>query len=647
VWLLLLGAAGPAAGAPKVNSLGVGGPEDLPSRLPQASLVWVPSGTTVARLAAAGFSPGLMSAGLGTVTPTQTYLDVGAGNRVFNTLYDSEIPPAPRAEPACRGWLQKAVARAESAPDEIEPGLMVERLEEGGVGLLGSGASACPLGLGPGTGSFFSGTRGEIGLFFDSSGPLAEAARLARHAGPHTLVIAIATPTGTTDDPIPLGIAGPGFDGDLTSDTTRTNGYVTSTDIAPTILEHFGLEVPSPMSGQPIRTEGSVDPAGIEARGARMAVVSHRRGPVIGFSLLAWVIAAALLALLSRGALAPLAVRLLGLSVIYLPLMLLAGPALEPAEYAEMLLVMIAAPALAALTLAVLRGYRALAVAAALTVCAYAIDAIAGSPLSALSLLGPNPGLGVRFYGIGNELEALLAVLIVGGIGAGLAGFAPRLATGRCAAVFLAIGLVFAAIFASGEFGADVGAAIVFPAGAAGAAVAVAGGRRRRLVLVVAIPVAVLGLLALADLVTGANSHFTRSVLDAGGLRSLGDVAQRRLQLSGHSFTRPVLLAALPVVAALAAVAWWRRERLAAWVRDYPAMRAALVGAVVATVVGTLANDSGALLLEIGAVYLLVLVGWAWTERRPDVLASRSGGREAAAEGVSLPEERNRPRGSG
>jgi hypothetical protein len=43
-------------------------------------------------------------------------------------------------------------------------------------------------------------------------------------------------------------------------------------------------------------------------------------------------------------------------------------------------------------------------------------------------------------------------------------------------------------------------------------------------------------------------------------------------------------------------------------------MRAALIGAVVATVVGTLANDSGALLLEIGAVYLLVLVGWAWTE---------------------------------
>ena len=141
-------------------------------------------------------------------------------------------------------------------------------------------------------------------------------------------------------------------------------------------------------------------------------------------------------------------------------------------------------------------------------------------------------------------------MLIVGGIGAGLAGFAPRLSPGRCAAAFLAIGLVFAAIFASGKFGADVGAAIDFPAGVAAAAVAVTGGRRRWIVLVVLIPLIVLALLALADLVTGANSHFTRSVLDAGGLHSLGDIAQRRLdQLSARSFGRPVLLVVLPGVA--------------------------------------------------------------------------------------------------
>jgi hypothetical protein len=610
--LCLATASGAAARAskplPKVNSLGIS-----ESSIPAVNLVFVPSSSSVADLVRAGFSPGLMSAGLGTVTPQQTYLDIGAGNRVFNSLYAGELPPAPAAETECRGWLDEAVTRAESAPDEIEPGLLVERLEAGGIGAVGTGASACPLGIVPTKGGLF-GALTQGGILWDAEGSLALAAKLAHHAGPHGLVIAIATPTGKTDDPIPIGIAGRGFEGDLTSDTTRTNGYVVSTDIAPTILEHFGLKVPSQMSGQPIRTEGSVDPAAIVARGARMAVVSHRRGPVIGLSILAWVLAFALLVLLSGGALAATGVRMLGLTIIYLPLLLLAGAALEPAEYPEVLLVMIATPLLAALTLAALRDYRALAVAAGITVGAYALDAILGSSLSALSLLGPNPGLGVRFYGIGNELEASFAVLIVGGIGAGLAGFAPRLSPGRCAAVFLAIGLVFAAIFASGKFGADVGAAIDFPVGVACAAVVITGGRRRWVALVVVIPLAVLGLLALADLVTGANSHFTRSVLDAGGLHSLGDVAQRRLQLSAHSFGRPLLLVGLPVIAVLAVLGWLRRTELASWVGDAPAMRAALIGAAVATVVATLANDSGALLLEIGAVYLLVFLVWAWAE---------------------------------
>ena len=78
-------------------------------------------------------------------------------------------------------------------------------------------------------------------------------------------MIAIARPAGRTDEPLPIGIAGRGFDGDLTSDSTRTDGYVLATDVAPTVLDHFGIAVPREMSGQPISSEGSVDPAAIEA----------------------------------------------------------------------------------------------------------------------------------------------------------------------------------------------------------------------------------------------------------------------------------------------------------------------------------------------------------------------------------------------
>ena len=311
-------------------------------------------------------------------------------------------------------------------------------------------------------------------------------------------------------------------------------------------------------------------------------------------------------------------VRVVGVSVVYLPLVLLAGAAVNGSQGLEQALVIVGAPLLAALTLGVLSGYRALAVASAATVLAYAVDVIAGSPLTTVSLLGPNPGLGVRFYGIGNELEALLAVLVVAGTGAGLAGFAPRLSPRGCAVAFLAIGLSLAAIFAVGQFGADVGAAIDFPAGAAVAAATIAARRRRTMLLVVAAPFAAVALLALADLVSGANAHLTRSVLDAGGFSQLAEVAQRRLQLSARSFARPIVFVFLPLILAIVALAVLRRDRLRAWLRELPAMRAGLIGGLVAVVVGALANDSGALMLEIGGAYLLVFAGYVWAEsRRP------------------------------
>lgn len=526
-----------------------------------------------------------MSAGLGSVPAAQTYLDTSQGNRVFDSLYDAELPRDVGGGICGPAYSGAVVERAESAPAEIVPGLLAATLAE-----HGQRCEVKSVGLG--------------GL-----------PRLMRGLKGNDLLIAIERPPPDKNGALAVGIAGRGFDGDLTSDSTRTNGYVLSTDVAPTILARLGIAVPSQMSGQPIRAEGSVDAAAIESLGARMAVISERRGPVIGVSLLVWLVVFGLAALVSSDRVGRVAIRLAGLSIVYLPLLLLAAAALEPGQDTEQLLVMFGAPLLAALTLFLLGGLRALAVASGLVVGALAIDVIAGSPLTSLSLLGPNPGLGVRFYGIGNELEALLGVLVVAGTGAALAGFWPRLTERRSAATFLAVSLLSAIVFAAGRFGADVGAAIVLPVGGAVAAAAIASERRRTVLLVIAAPVAVLALIALADLVTGANAHLTRSVLDAGGLSDLADVAQRRLQLSAHSFVRPIVIFFLPLIAALAALAFWQRARLREWLQPAPALRAGLIGALAATVVGTLANDSGALLLEIGSAYILVFAAYAWCER--------------------------------
>ena len=415
------------------------------------------------------------------------------------------------------------------------------------------------------------------------------------------------------------------------------------------------------------------------APGSRLFDLAGRRAPVIGVTLLAWLAAfAAAMAAerLSTRSGAPFAVyaskrrtgrvgaRLLALALVYLPLVCLGCAAVEPSVGAERRLVMLGSPALAALTLAALGGrgvgspalggrgarggYAALAFACGATSLAYAIDLLGGSPLTQLSIVGPNPAGGHRFYGIGNELEACLVVLILVGTGAALSSFYPpgrfkalprgggtgdagrgTAETGRGTrgpaprgpAAFLVVALVFAFVFAYGRYGADVGAAISLPLGAAVAAALLAG-RRDLALLAFLLPLPALVLLSAADLLTGANAHLTKTVLDAKSGGDVLGVFGHRLGETVSSFGRPVLIAGLPVVIAAAALAWLRRERLAAWLRDLPAIRAALLGALAATVVGALANDSGALLLEVGGAYLLAFLGFAWAEgtrvtRRP------------------------------
>jgi hypothetical protein len=362
------------------------------------------------------------------------------------------------------------------------------------------------------------------------------------------------------------------------------------------------------------------------APGDRLWDVADRRAPVIGVTLLAWLAGFALAMAVSRERAGRIAARLLALSLAYLPLLCLLGAALEPSVGVERLLLMLGSPALAVLTLAALGGYRALAVACGATAIAYSVDLIAGSPLTQLSLVGPNPAAGHRYYGIGNELEACLTVLVLVGTGAALS--APvRLshlrrekgapegggAGVRGPVAFLVVAAVFSFVFAYGRYGADVGAAIALPLGAAVAAALLAN-RPRLALFAFALPIPALALLAAADLLSGANAHLTSTVLDADSGGDVLAVIGHRLGEAGESFGRPILLAGLPVVVAAGAVAWLRRDRLEAWLRPVPAVRAALLGALAATLVGTVANDSGALLLEIGTVYLLAFTGLAWAE---------------------------------
>jgi hypothetical protein len=445
-----------------------------------------------------------------------------------------------------------------------------------------------------------------------ASAPLGEVPSLVRGLRGDDLLIAIERPPPEDKGhQLSIGIAGRGFDGDLTSDSTRLDGLVLATDLAPTILERLGVEVPDAMSGSAIRTEGEGDLSRLVSLDDRMAEIGPRRGPVIGVNLLIWggLVLLVLLFAGARGARAALPV--LAVSGLYVPAVLLLGGALEPSETVERVMIGIGCPLLAAATLAIVPGYGAAAIACAVSVLAYAIDVVAGSSLTILSLIGPNPALGVRFFGIGNELEATMATLIPLGVGAGLAGrrgISPRSA----ALAFALAAVVGIAVFAPGRFGADVGAAIVLPVGAAAAAWVMLGGGRRRLVLFCALPLVALAGVAAIDLVLGGDAHLSRSVLEAGGLDDLADVAERRLRLSADSFAHNATVPSMWVCVALIVAGLTMRDRIASWFEGSRPALAGLVGAIAATIVGTIVNDSGALLLMLGTGFAALFIALAW-----------------------------------
>ena len=596
---------------------GDGGP---PTRI---ILMVLPVGTEPSDLADAGLSPGALSPGLSTVPPDQTYLDITQGNRVHEALYDGDLPRLTPSGTQVVKWGD-VIERADSAPAEIVPGLLASTIKAAGSCALADESLLSPaLAAADRDGQIDRiseqlAVRAVVDGLVVRAGNLGAIPRVIETLLDDDLLIAIESPPAPRRSQLAIGIAGEGFDGNLTSDSTRVNGFVLTTDIGPTILDRLGIPVPDEMSGEVIRSEGGVDAGAIEDRIDRMRVVAPRRDRVIGKNMLLWSVIAALVCLLSRGRLARPVLTILGLSAICMLSVLLFTPLLEPSSTTERQVVAAASPLLAGLIFAVFRGWTRLAVACWLFIGVYAIDVIGGSDLTIRSLLGPNPGLGVRFYGIGNELESALAVAIPVGTGATLQAISDRRgeALDRRAAIaaFGGVAVVLAALFAAGRFGADVGAAIVFPAGAAAAILALPGalGRRRLVVAVVAAPVIGLALLAVIDLIFGGNSHLSRSVLDAGGAGELADVAERRLRLSARSFGQATELSLfrIAVIGAIAGVIW--RRRILGWLTDIPFARAGYIGATFSVALGVVANDSGATFFTIGVTGLMACVAVAW-----------------------------------
>ncbi|MGH2907402.1 MAG: hypothetical protein ACRDKI_11635, partial [Solirubrobacterales bacterium] len=373
---------------------------------------------------------------------------------------------------------------------------------------------------------------------------------------------------------------------------------------------------PKTMQGQPIVAAPKMSAAKLNEMNDRLALVAGRRAPLARAVIVVGGLTLILLLGLGRltgrfDELARLSLRLVGLAMLWLPALLLAAAALRPSRANEADLTVLGSLLLAFATDRIVRWPRAPWVPVAVVLIAHGFDfAFLDSRLTGESLLGPNPVYGARFFGVGNELEAVLSISALIGVGAWLC---DRRSIKRPARWFAAAGVLLALYLGAGRLGADVGGVITVAAGFGTAAFYAAKLKLTpaRIALLIVIPIVGLALIAGLDAVSGGESHLTRTVVDAQGPGDLVTVASRRFQASIEGAKTDRIWVLLLIAIGLLIWGWVRRDRLMSRLvadgedpeprRPY---RAALVGGVAATVIGALANDSGPAILLIGTIYL-------------------------------------------
>lgn len=289
-------------------------------------------------------------------------------------------------------------------------------------------------------------------------------------------------------------------------------------------------------------------------------------------------------------------------------------------------------------------GHRALgplAVVSAVTVAVLSIDVMTGSRLQLSSLMGLQPVVGGRFYGMGNPtfgLYGTATLLLATAVSSVL------LARGARTAAAVAVGVVggFAVLVDGAPFwGADGGGPPALVPAVVYLVLAVLGIRltwKRRAILVA-------GVVGLFFLVAGldwlrapaARSHlgrFVQAMIDG----TADDIVVRKAQQNYALLTSDLplnLLVPLALVVAILLLAHprsWGSRVVSRWSATAPTMRPGLVALVMMLTIGFLVNDSGVSIPAVGASLaapLIVSVAVAFALEKARAVAPTRAGRRA------------------
>ena len=377
----------------------------------------------------------------------------------------------------------------------------------------------------------------------------------------------------------PIVVVGPGWDGLLTSESTRIPGLVSIADIAPTALGREDGVSPTP-DDDPVRTLCELDERIRDNGTSRLPASILAALVIVG---LAFLFPRAAVAAYAAGAGINLLLGVVGVSNVPTVLVALG-----------------LGTAVAAVLLGrALRTPVALGILLAGVIAAYLVGMAIDPAWVALSPLGPTQN--ARFYGVSNLLETMLLVPAL----AGAALLERRLGP----LAFLAVALLALVAVASSRLGADGGGALVLAAGFAVLGVGLSGGGRRAWIAGAATAGAAVLVIA-ADAVLGPSTHVGDSV--RGGPGELASDFAGRVSLSWERATSSPW-AALVVVASIGGLALLatRLPKLQA-PRD---LRALLVAFLAGIAVSLVVNDSPGDVAAGGLVGYLALERFA---RRPE-----------------------------
>ncbi|HET9187690.1 MAG TPA: hypothetical protein VFN80_07040, partial [Acidothermaceae bacterium] len=422
--------------------------------------------------------------------------------------------------------------------------------------------------------------------------------------------------------------SGPGFGGgELVSASTRRSPFVQLVDVAPTILHLRGTAQPSSMIGQPWRAEPghSRDLSTVDhiAKLADLDIAAqHQRAAVVPF----WVTLVAL-TLVGSGVAWAIAHftprhseklrRYVSLVCVWCALLpassFLAGViSWWRAPSAVAVLLVATAVAAAGLTAfaswleAVIfrRGAFGLAAATGLiTFAVIGLDLLTGAHLQIFTMAGYSPLVAGRFAGIGNVGFGVYAA------GAVLAAAGVATVARRPALAIAAIGVLAVAIDGAPLWGSDVGGVLALAPTFCVLAWLMTGVRVswRRLIAVVVIALGAIAVFAVADYARPARDQthlgrFVGDLLHGGAWTILRRKAVADVRLLFYSVL--TLLIPLMVVVAVLLV----RRPPAVLRRAFTgaaALRPALIGWLVLSVIGAVLNDSGVVIPALAVLVVL------------------------------------------